>query len=729
MRRVRLISLLALLAGPWLAAEAFAQTAPTTAQTHEQEAPPALLVADRVFVTAERTLIAEGNVEAFQGETRLRASRITFDRATGQLTIDGPIRIDQGGTITVLANSAQMDKGLQNGLLTGARMVLDQQLQLAALQMTRVGGRYTQLYKTAVTSCHVCEDGRPPLWQIRARKVIHDQQERQLYFEDAQFRVLDVPIFYFPRLRLPDPTLERASGFLIPSVRTTSQLGTGVSVPYFFRLGDHKDLTLAPYLSSKTRTLNGRYRQAFRNGGIVFDGAYTRDDLMPGEGRGYFFGTGYFELPRDFLLNFDLKGVSDDAYLVDYGLPDLDRLQSEISLNRVKRDTLFRLGLIHYKSLRDSENEAFVPSDIVDAHFQQRFFPAGIGGELRMEANLHGHHRSSSLNNLGRDIARATADVDWRRSWIFAGGLRADWQIGASADAFDIYDDNAYPPSVTRHTPRTALTLRLPMSRTMASGATHFLEPVAQLGWTDVNGGAVPNDESGFVEFDQGNLLSLSRFPANDRREDGATFVYGLNWARYAPTGWQASATVGQVFRDNADPGFTKTSGLSGTSSDILMAGQLKLNPGQSKGLVQGLGLSARGLLNNSLNFSKAELRGDWNSKRSTLSGTYLWLGTDPAEGRTDPLSEIWFDGSYEVSPRWSASANLRYEITESRATSAGFGLLYQNECVTVDISLNRRYTSSTSVEPSTDFGFTIALNGFAVESGTKEYRRTCGKS
>ncbi|MFT7593456.1 MAG: LPS-assembly protein [Paracoccaceae bacterium] len=732
MRVFWLISLVALLTGSWLmvaTSAATAQTGPSSGASSEQDspaaAPPALLVADRVFITTDRTLIAEGNVEAFQGDTRLRASRITFDRKSGQLTIDGPIRIDQGGTITVLANSAQMDKGLQNGILTGARMVLDQQLQLAALQMTRVGGRYTQLYKTSVTSCHVCKDGRPPLWQIRARKVIHDQQERLLYFEDAHFRVLDVPIFYFPRLRLPDPTLKRATGLLIPSVRTTSQLGTGLKVPYFFRLGDHKDLTLAPYLSSKTRTLNARYRQAFRTGGIVFDGAYTRDDLIPGEGRGYLFGTGFFNLPRDFQLNFDLKGVSDDAYLVDYGLPDLDRLQSEISLIRAKRDSLYRLGLIHYKSLRDSEDESFVPSGVVDAHFQQRFFPAKIGGELRMGVDLHGHYRSSSLSPLGRDIARATADIDWRRSWTFAGGLRADWQIGASADAFDIYDDNAYPPSVTRHTPRTALTLRLPMTRTMARGATHFLEPVAQIGWTDVNGGAVPNDESGFVEFDQGNLLSLSRFPSNDRREDGATFVYGLNWARYAPTGWQANATIGQVFRENADPDFTKSSGLAGTSSDILMAGQLKL----VQGLNQNLGLTARSLLNNSLNFSKVELRGDWANQRSNVSGTYLWLGTDTAENRPDPLSEIWFDGTYKVNPRWSASANLRYEINESRATSAGIGLVYQNECVTVDISLNRRYTSSTSVEPSTDFGFTIALNGFAVESGTKEYRRTCGKS
>lgn len=705
--------LISLAGAVWLTVQALA---PVHAQ--DAQVAPALLVADRVFITTERKLIAEGHVEALQGDIRLRASRITFDRATGLLTIEGPIRIDQGDTTTVLADFAEMDKGLQNGILKGARLVLDQQLQLAGLQMTRVGGRYTQLYKTAVTSCRICDNGRPPLWQIRARKVIHDQQERQLYFEGAQFRVLQVPIFYLPAMRLPDPTLKRATGFLIPSVRTTTQLGTGLKMPYFIRLGEHKDLTVSPYVSARTRTLNLRYRQAFRKGGIEFEGAYTRDDLFPGKDRGYVFGTGHFSLPSDFELTFDLKVVSDDAYLVDYGLPDLDRLKSEIALRRIKRDTLFQIGIVHYKSLRDSEADPLIPSPIGDAYFQQRYFPAAIGGEVRLALNLHGHSRSSNLDVLGRDITSATADIDWRRSWTSARGLRADWQIGLSVDTFDITDDSNYPPQVTRVTPRMGLTLRLPMTRTMASGATHFLEPVMQLGWSDVNGDNVPNDQSGFVEFDQGNLLSLSRFPAHDRREDGVSFVYGLNWARYAPSGWQASATIGQIFRQTTDPEFTASSGLSGTSSDILLAGQLKLE--------KGLALTARGLLNDSFGLSKAELRGDWDYRRVDLSGSYIWLRADAAEQRPDPVSEIWFDGSYEVNPQWTASANVRYDISEGRASTAGVGLFYRNECVTVSISANRRYTSSASVEPSTDFGFTISLSGFAVESASREYRRTC---
>ncbi|MDU9003772.1 LPS-assembly protein LptD [Sedimentitalea todarodis] len=678
---------------------------------------PATLVADSVFITPDRQLVAEGNVEAFQGQTRLRAERITFDRETGTLSIEGPIRIDDGGEMVILANAAEIDSDFQNGLLTGARMVLDEQLQMAALQMNRVSGRYTQLFKTAVTSCNVCEDGRPPLWQIRARKVIHDQEEKQLYFEDAQFRILDVPVMYLPRFRLPDPTLERGRGFLIPSLRTTSQLSTGVRLPYFIPLGDSRDLTLAPYISSRTRTLDYRYRQAFRRGRIGFEGAYTRDDIQPGDSRGYLFGYGAFDLPRDFALRFDLALVSDDSYLSQYDLPDLDRLRSEIALTRVKRDSAFQVDLIHYQSLRENDDET-TPSRFADVFYERRYFPKAIGGELRLNFEGHGHERLSDVNIDGRDVLRATADIDWHRTWIAGNGLRTDWQMGVSGDIFKIYQDSDYPDDIIRATPRAALTLSYPMSKSMGNGVTQSLEPVVQLGWSDVHGENPPNIESRFVEFDQGNLLSLSRFPGPDRREEGAALVYGLNWARYAPSGWQAWATIGQVFRKTADEAFTDTSGLSGTSSSILIAGQFQHD--------SGLMLTGRGLIDNSLSMNKAEVRGSWSNNSLNLAGTYLWLGSDLEEDRDSPLSEVWFDGTYGINQSWSAGASLRYDISDHRATRAGFGVVYRNECVTVDLSLRRDYTSSSSVEPTTDFSFSISLAGFAVDSGTEKYRRSC---
>ena len=134
---------------------------------------PAVLVADQVFITQDRTLVAQGNVEAFQGEVRIRAQAIRYSQQSGGLVIEGPIVLQEGDETIILADAGQLDAELRNGLLTGARLILNQQLQLAAQQINRVEGRYSQLYKTAVTSCKICEDGEAPLWQIRARRVVH----------------------------------------------------------------------------------------------------------------------------------------------------------------------------------------------------------------------------------------------------------------------------------------------------------------------------------------------------------------------------------------------------------------------------------------------------------------------------------------------------------------------------------------------------------------------------
>ncbi|MEM8732002.1 MAG: LPS assembly protein LptD [Pseudomonadota bacterium] len=694
----------------WAGAAALAQIGP--------DDDPAILVADTVYVTADRKLVAEGQVEAYQGDRKLTARRIVYDQATGQLSIDGPIRIEDPQGIVILASAAELDSSLETGLLTGARLVFNDQVQLAATQMTRAGGRYNQLFKTAVTSCYVCEDGRPPLWSIRARKVIHDEDERQLYFEDAQLRVLSVPIFYLPRLRLPDPTLERARGFLIPEIQSTSQLGTGIKVPYFIPFGDSADLTLIPYWSPNTRTLEFRYRQAFWNGGMEFEGALSRDDLIPGDMRGYLFGYGAFDLRNRFRLEFDIEAASDDAYLTAYGISDADRLTREIKLTRSERDTFFGIAAVNYTSLRDSEEDSIIPTNVLDLRFQRRDFPTALGGELRTSLIGHTHSRESSQDVFGRDVSRATAEMMYLQAFILPNGLRSDFRLGISGDLVAVRQDSTVDPSVAVVTPQSALTLSYPMLKDTGR-ATHLLTPVMQLGWTNVTGGDVTNDESNLVEFDEGNLLALSRFPAEDRREDGVALAYGLSWTRTPRTdGWGGHLSFGHILRDEAVLDFSNASGLAGTDSDFLVAGQLLYR--------DDLTLTARTIFDEDLDFAKAEIMGRWSTGTSALTGTYLWLDADAAEDRSEDTHEIYFDGSYDINRRWSASATWRYDIVDDTPITAGVGLGYRNECVEVAMTVERSFTSSSTVEPTTIFGFTISLRGFGVADGAERYASSC---
>ncbi len=714
----------------------FCHGPPATAQNraNDTEPQPAMLIADDVYIRSDDTLVAEGNVEAVYEGQRLTARRIIYDRTSDRLQFEGPITLFDGAYTVVLADSAELDRDLQNGILYGARVVMDDQLQLAAQQMNRADGRYSQLYKASVTSCQICKDGRPPLWQIRARRIVHDQQAQQFYLDDAQFRILDTPIFYMPHLRLPDPTLKRATGFLTPSIYNSTLLGSGVKVPYFIKIGDDKDLTLTPWLSNKTRTIEFRYRQAFRRGGIEFNGALSNDDLNRTENRAYIFGRGVFELKNDFVLRFDIEAVNDDAYLVDYDFLSKDRLDSELSLERVRRDEWMRGAITHFHTLRAGESNSTLPTIVGNANYERRFYPASLGGELRYSAQAHSHYRSSSLTTDGpdpdifadgRDVSRLSTSADWLRSWTLMGGVRSTFKTGVAVDHFEIKGAGATSlSSVTDVIPSASLTLRLPMAKTTPRGVSHVIEPVVHLGWVGGSTPNIPNDESTRTEFDEGNLLTLSRFAARDRRERGASAAYGLSWSRFDPKGLTSTLTVGQIMRDrtqyepNGGLTFTDTSGLRGKFSDILFAGQISTQ--------NGLTLTGRGLFDNALDTTKAEARAGWHNSVTNFGATYIWLGRDVAENRPTTISEWAFDGSYRMSRHWTGRAEWRYDVASDRNVRAGVGVTYTNECVDISLSASRRFTSSTILTSSTDISLTVGLRGFSTRTEDKSYARTC---
>jgi len=699
-------------------------TATARAQTDD-----AVLLADLVLVQqGGDTLIATGNVEALYDGTRMTAGTLVYDRTNDTLEIQGPIRITQPNGDVLTATQAELDEGFRNGLLESARFVLDDQLQIASARAARVDGRYTAMSQIAATSCQVCS-GKDPLWAIRASRVVHDAKERQLYFDDAQLRVLGVPVFYIPRMRLPDPTLDRARGFLIPELKTSTLLGFGIKLPYFIPIGDHADLTLTPYLSPITRTLEMRYRQAFRRGDITVNGAVSRDNLDREKLRGHLFAEGAFRLPRDYRLTFDIEAVSDDAYLNDYSSDfKKDRLDSALTLTRTRRDRFFSLGLIHYESLTDGENNATQPTIIGDLRYNRRYFPSRIGGEVRLGVQVHGHYRYSDTDIDGpdadtvvdgRDVARANLDLSWRNRWTLPGGVRASALAQLWLDHFEVDQDVSAEGSYTQATPGASVELRWPLVRQTQSGGRALLEPVAQIGWVGGDRLALPNDESTRVEFDEGNLLSLSRFPAPDRRERGLAGAAGLRWMQQDPDGWRAALTLGRVWRDETDSAFSRSSGQDSTASDWLVAGQFAHR--------NGLNLLARGLYDTGeTRFSKAEMRGNITRDDYSLNASYILLTTDAKEDRKDAQSQWVLNGRYDIDRHWTATGNTRYDIAEEQFLKAGLGAEYRNECVVVDFSVSRNFASSTNLEPSTDFGLTVALTGFSTGGSGKEYRRSC---
>lgn len=689
----------------------------------------AALVADAVRVDAGGQLIADGGVEVFYQGRTLRAERIIYDRTADRLTITGPIVLVDGDGAILIASQAELSADLTEGVLQSARLVLNRELQLAAAQIQRIGGRYTQMDNTVASSCKVCEGNPTPLWEIRARRVLHDQQERQIYFDNAQFRVAGVPIAYFPRLRMPDPTLKRATGVLMPTFRTTSSLGPGIKLPYFIALGDSRDLTITPYVSTKdAQSVDLRYRQAFRTGSIDISGAFSRDRILPGQTRHYLNATGAFDLPRDFKLAFRGELVSDPAYLLDYGLPAKDRLDSRIEVTRTRRNEYISGRLIGLKSIRAGEVNSALPTLIADFTFHRRFSGGPLGGEAGLRFQTHSHRRSSDsvLDGNGdgfadgRDVGRASLRLDYRRNWVLPMGMVGTVLGEVTADAYAVGQDTpVYAGNTGRLHGGVAVELRWPWAKAGAGGVGHVIEPVVQFVWSPKGTETLQNEDSALVEFDEGNLFSLNRSPGADLTERGGRVNLGLGYTRVDPAGWTLSGALGRVLRADDLGQFSVASGLDGRNSDWLAALQLTLP--------DGLGLSHRMLLDDSFGLTKSETRLNIARARYAVAGSYTWVVADIDENRLDAISELALDGSYKLTDAWTARGQARYDFQADRANRAGVGLQYRNECVAVDLSLSRRFTSSTSVTPTTDFGLSVELVGFgggATAGPSRQCRR-----
>ena len=695
---------------------ALAQSSGRPTGAAQTEAAPSALIADRVRVEGDTRLVAEGSVEVLHGTTRLRASRISYDRTGGMLRIDGPITVIEGNNSAILlASAADLSDDLRNGILHSARLVLNEQVQLASAHIRRVDGRYTELSNTVVSSCEVCGKRPVPLWSIRAGRVVHDAQEQRIWFENATFRVGHVPLLWLPRMSLPDPTVTRMTGFLNPEVRTTSQLGYGVKIPYFVTLGPSRDLLLRPYISEHTRTLELRYRQVLRNGQLEFNGAVSRDEILREDTRAYLFGKGSFSLPKDFKLSFNIEMASDPAYLLDYGFSGKDRLTSFLRAERISRDEKIIARLMSFTTLRDDEIaiEDTLPYLQGQVSWERRHRGV-LGGEARLALMLEGHQRRSELDQLGRDVTRLGGLAEWRRSEIFGPGIEIEGLARLNIDGYQVSEDSRWPDNFLVTTPAASVTLRWPLAGQTRSGAVSVIEPLAQIAWSDSYGSLPPNEDSTLVEFDEGNLLSLERYPGHDRHETGLRGVVGGSWTQLGPD-WSFGVAAGLVLRQEAGD-FTQASGLDGTRSDWLLAGHATWD--------NRLSLASRLLLDQSSGIAKAETRFAYRSEQIKLTLGHIYLVAEPLEGRQSDVNEVTFDSDWDVSRHWFGSTGLRYDVDIDRASNASFGLGYRNECISAALSLSRRFTSSTSVEPTTSVGLTVSLNGFGNDG--RAYRRTC---
>ncbi|MEI6096782.1 MAG: LPS assembly protein LptD [Alphaproteobacteria bacterium] len=689
----------------------------------------AILIADQVSVKSGTTLAATGHVEVlFKGQS-LNAEAVIYDQTADRLMITGPIRIEDAAGNVFLAAQADLSAEMTEGLLTSARLVLNQKLQMAAAEIVRSeAGNITELRSVVASACTICAGSTTPLWEIRARDVVHDAAEQQIYFSGAQLRFYGVPVMYLPYLRVPDPTLKRATGFLMPRLVSTTKLGSGVKLPYFVTLGDSRDLTWTPYLTNQGfRTLAMRYREAFSDGAIEVKGAVSQDSFGPTPLRGYLSAAGNFDLGQDYRLSFYGIAVSDDAYLFDYDISTADRLESRIGLTQVQRDLSFSAQLVGFQSLREGDSNLLLPTTMTDFSYEKRFGLMLIGGSAGLKFDTHSEYRKSDspLDSVGlgtadgRDLGRISIGFDWNRNWTSAGGLALSAMGETAYDSYGIAQDAIYEGRPQRLSGAAGVELRWPLVKVGANGLSQVLEPVMQFVTSSQPHPDIPNGDSTLVEFDEGNLYALDRFPGADAVEAGQRVNLGLSWLRDEPLGWTLGVTAGRVLRWADEEQFSAATGLDGQQSDWLLAASIRN--------AEGLALTSRLVLTPSMDLTKGEMRFDYTRPGLTLAGGYALIRADASETREQTSSEIRLSAKSELTRNWTADMIGRYDIRLARIAESGVNLTYRNECIDVALSVSRNNSSSSSLSPSTIFGLSVELLGFGGSSSAGP-ARTCAR-
>src|SRR5262249_38894126 len=158
----------------------------------------------------------------------------------------------------------------------------------------------------------------------------------------AVLEVKGVPVFYLPYFKHSDPSVKRKSGFLIPSVGSSSDLGNFAQIPYYLTLGKSQDITFEPLFTTEAAdVLEAEYRLRTDQGQMRLQASAAYDNIpssVPGvpardTWRSHFYGDGHFQYSDVWGYGFNAQLTSDDTYLKKYQvsqISDLDRLRTQV---------------------------------------------------------------------------------------------------------------------------------------------------------------------------------------------------------------------------------------------------------------------------------------------------------------------------------------------------------------------------------------------------------------
>jgi LPS-assembly protein len=713
---------------------------------------------------ANHSVSAVGNVQIYYGGSTLEADKVIYNQASKRLHAEGNVKLtEEDGKITY-GNIMDLSDNYRDGFVDSLRLDSPDQTRMAAAHAERTSGNFTVLHNGVYTACEPCKDDprKPPKWQVKAIRIIHDQGEKMMYFEDASLEFYGHPVAWMPYFSAPDPTVKRKTGVLVPSISSSTIYGQALEVPYYWALAPNYDATFSPMITTKQGPLlQGEFRQRLSNGAYDIRGAgiyqldpgYFANPGAPAPGdrnfRGSVESSGRFAITDKWTWGWDAVALTDKTFLSDYH-PSLSAYHftdtygaaaisglNQIYLTGKGDRSYFDIRSIYYYGFSTADVQQQIPivAPVVDYDYTVNH-PV-LGGELGYKFNFTSLTRQQAefdainqtaqnagtcggadpamvnssnclLRGIPGDYSRFTAEVHWKTTITDSLGQQFTpfASLRADAGSMQINNDpgvsnfiNTGDTNLVRGMPTVGLEYRYPFISVQSWG-TQTIEPMAQViaRPAEPQIGKWPNEDSQSLIFDDSNLFKVDKYSGFDRVEGGGRANYALSYTAQFNHGGSFNALFGQSY-SLWDNSFTQ----GGISNAGLDSGLDKTRSDYvARATFQPSSIykfSSRFRFDSdTFAMKRMELEAATNFDRWTFSVMYGDYAAQPDIGFLDRRQGVLGSASVKLYDNWVLRGSLLYDLVNDKIAADTVGLAYVDDCLIFGLNYTTGYSYGTGV-------------------------------
>ena len=561
--------------------------------------------------------------------------------------------------------------------------------------------------KSIFTLCDYRPDDKCPPWTIQSSKMEHDSLKKTIYYDNAVIKVYDFPIFYFPKLAHPDPTVDRRSGFLPPTLSDSKNLGSGISIPYFLAINNDKNFTLTSKLyHSENPLFLGEYHQAFKNSYLLADFGYTEGykkntkTKKAGEKSHFFskFIKNFSNESSESTLSLSVQDVSNDKYLklykiksnlVDY---NNETLESSLNFTHEKEDIFFGLNASVYETLKSDYNDKYeyiFPEITLD----KNLFSNSSFGNLDLQSNLKMHNYDT--NKLTTFLVN---DFNWDiKDIYFKSGLSGKLTANLKNINYEAKNVSPYKDTPTSEFYGALGYLSsIELQKKISNNSVHLFKPKFFVRYAPGNM-RIENSGSRLSPI---KAFGLNRLDNSNNFESGLSATLGFDY-ELEKNNKNFDFSLAQVINEKENKKMPTVTGLDEKLSDIVGSANLKINNKFNLNYNFALDQNYEDLnyneIGTSVNLNALALNLNYLQEKKHI-GDQEYFKTKLNLKNTENSSFV-FETKRNLVTNSSEFYNLSYE--------------YTNDCLKAGLVYRREFYSDSELEPENSLMFQITLTPF----------------